>query len=305
MKHASFFIFLATLSTLPFYAHPTHSDAETLSVNLNNPKAALKTAPQYIKTQKLTGKERKLALAEAKKWQSKYLKTFTEEDLRQAANTALSLEWNHEALTYLKKLEKVTKNTTIAQAVKLEIADINFGQGNLKTAATLYDEYASLYPGDKERAAYAQYKGILSNFYCMLENDRDQTKTLKTIALADSFLESKSTLFKKYAPDVMAIKNRCYTQLYEHDLNVFNFYFKRSSYKAADTRLASMKVKLLPYLPNVESNLLECEYKVAVAQKDTPRALKVTQELETRFPSTAATRMAEKTKPVTNYVNRF
>lgn len=291
MKQTSFPVFLATLCMFPLLLRATHSDQElipsTASVDLSS-RSSLKNAPTHLKKQNLTRKERAAIRKEAKYFQRRILKTLTEEELRRAADVCLALDWNDEALAYLEKLEKITKNTTTVKNVKLEVADINFEQGNLKTAGKLYDEYNNLYPGDKEKAAYAQYKGILSNFYCMLENDRDQTRTLKTISLADSFLEIKSSLFKKYAQDVRTIKTHCFTRLYEHNVNVFEFYLKKSSFKAAETRLASIRSTLLPKLPGMEPNLLECEYRVAQAQKDTPRALKIAAELSTRFPNAQA-----------------
>ncbi len=288
MKQTSLTAFLMALCSFPLLLTATHSDQElipsTASLDLSS-QSSLKNAPTHLKKQTLTRKERAAVRKEAKYFQRRILKTLTEDELRRGADLCLALDWHHEALTYLEKLEKITKNTTTVKNVKLEIADINFQQGSLKTAGKLYDEYNNLYPGDKEKAAYAQYKGILSNFYCMLENDRDQTRTLKTISLADSFLEIKSSLFKKYAQDVRQIKTHCFTRLYEHNLNVFDFYLKRSSFKAAETRLASVRSTLLPQLPGIEPNLLKCEYRVAQAQKDTPRALKILAELSTRFPN--------------------
>lgn len=309
MKFKHIFMFAATLCSYPYLILSTHSDQELLtdtpSPTQFSLKSSLNNAPTLLKkNHSYTRPEKNSIRKEAKKFQSRILKTLKEPELRHAANLCLALEWHDEALTYLKKLEKITKNTTVVKNVKLEIADITFEKGKLKEAGKLYDEYSSLYPGDKEKAAYAQYKGILSNFYCMLENDRDQTGTLKTISLADSFLESKSSLYKKYAQDVNSIKGHCFTRLYEHNLNVFEFYLKKDSYKAADTRLASIRTNLLPYLPHVEPSLLHCEYRVAQAQKDTLRAVKISEELASRFPN-EATRIAQTTTPARSYVTRF
>ena len=224
------------LCALPFWSVATHStkELESDSVRQDAPKTtflattSIKDAPTFLISKNLSRKEKDVFRKKLKKMTSgKVVKAMPEEELRAAADLCLSLQWYDQSLTYLKKLEKKTKNTTVAKNVKLEIADINFQEGNLKTAGKLYDDYINLYPGDKEKAAYAKYKGILSNFYCMLKKDCDQTATHKTIALADAFLESNSTLFKKYAYDVESIKNHCFTRLYEHDAVIFDFYVKK------------------------------------------------------------------------------
>lgn len=311
MKHR--LIFFATLCFLSSRLIPTHSSAELIPSANTSPvlqifntsrESSITSAPHYLPKISYSRKEKDIIRKEAKKFQSKILKTFTEPQLRRATDLCLALDWKDEAIRYLQKLEKVTKNTTVVKNVKLEIADITFLKGDLKDAGKLYDEYSSLYPGDKEKAAYAQYKGILSNYYCMLTNDRDQTRTLKTISLADSFLECKSSLFKKYAADVRSIKNNCFTHLYEHESNIFEFYFKKGSYKAAKTRLASMHTNLLPHLPQIEAPLLQYEYRIAQAEKDTPRALKIASDIATRFPQ-QTTRIAQQVAPIRNYVDRF
>lgn len=311
MKHR--LIFLATLCFFSFQLIPTHSSAELVPSTDTNPTTqifntsrefSIASAPHYLPKISYSRKEKDIIRKEAKKFQSKILKTFTEPELRRAADLCLALDWKDEAIKYLQKLEKISKNTTVVKNVKLEIADITFLKGDLKEAGKLYDEYSSLYPGDKEKAAYAQYKGILSNYYCMLTNDRDQTRTLKTIALADSFLEHKSSLFKKYASYVRSIKTNCFTHLYEHESHIFEFYFKKKSYKAAKTRLASMHTNLLPHLPQIEAPLLQYEYRIAQAEKDTQRALKIATDIAHRFPK-QATQIAHKPSPNRNYVDRF
>ena len=312
MSFSSSALSFFALCALPFWSIATHSpqELESDSARQSVPQTtflattSIKEAPTFLISKNLSRKEKDGLRKKLKKMISgKVVKTMTEEELRTTADLCLSLQWYDQSLTYLKKLEKKTKNTTVAKNVKLEIADVNFQEGNLKTAAKLYDDYINLYPGDKEKAAYAKYKGILSNFYCMLKKDRDQTATHKTIALADAFLESNSTLFKKYAYDVQSIKNHCFTRLYEHDAVIFDFYVKKESFKAAENRLASMRNSLLSKRPDLEPRFLECEIRMAQAQHDMPRIARVSKELETRFPEEV--RVAQAKKIIPNYVARF
>jgi outer membrane assembly lipoprotein YfiO len=312
MRFSSSALSFVTLCALPFWVSATHSpqELEAHSAKQEAPHttflatSSIKEAPTFLLSKNLSRKEKDTLRKKLKKMMSgKVVRTMTEEELRTAADLCLSLQWYEQSLTYLKKIEKKTKNTTVAKNVKLEIADINFQEGNLKTAAKLYDDYINLYPGDKEKAAYAKYKGILSNFYCMLKKDRDQTATHKTIALADAFLESNSTLFRKYAYDVESIKNHCFTRLYEHDAVVFDFYLKKESFKAAENRLTSMRTLLLSKRPDLEPRFLECEIRIAQAQHDTPRITRVSKELASRFPEEV--RVAQAKKIIPNYVTRF
>jgi outer membrane assembly lipoprotein YfiO len=312
MRFWSSVLSFLTLCTLPAHSLATHSSKELESDSVKQPSLqqpllaniSLKEAPTFLVKKQLSRKEKDTIRKKLKKMLSgKIVKTMPEEELRTVADMCLSLQWYDQALTYLKQLEKKTKNTTTAKNIKLEIADIHFQEGNLKTAAKLYDDYINLYPGDKEKAAYAKYKGILSNFYSMLKKDRDQTATHKTIALADAFLESNSTLFKKYAYDVQSIKNHCFTRLYEHDAVIFDFYLKKESFKAAENRLASMRNNLLSKRPDLEPRFLECEIRIAQAQHDIPRVTRVSKELATRFPEEV--RMAQAKKIIPTYVTRF
>lgn len=314
MRFSSSVLSFFALCLVSHCSYATHSNKElesdtSLSIppigtNIFSAEASIKQAPTLLTSKHLSRKEKGLLRKELKKLTNKPIKTMTEVELRKAADICLDLQWYDQSLTYLKKLEKkASKNTTTVKNIKLEIADITFQEGNLKSAAKLYDDYINLYPGDKEKAAYAKYKGILSNFYCMLQKDRDQTATHKTISLADAFLEGKSSLFKKYAYDVQAIKNHCFTRLYEHDVVVFDFYLKRESFKAAEKRLASMRKELLPKRPDLEPKFLECEIRMAQAQRDIPRVTRISQELATRFPEEV--RIAQAARTPINYVTRF
>ena len=210
------------------------------------------------------------------------LKLLTEKELRCAADLAISLGWHEDAIRYLARLSTETKSTKVVKNLKLELADIHFDRGALKVCAEGYQEFLKLYPGDKQ-AEYAQYKGLLSNFYAMLESDRDQTPTHNTIRLANSFLE-KSEVYKQYNDDVRSILKTCHYALYDHEVVVFEYYMKKGSYKAAGTRLAAIKKGYQKKLPSTEPLNLHLEYRLASAQNKTAEAEKVHYKLASRFP---------------------
>lgn len=257
-----------------------------------------------IKNQHLKGPEKKIVLKKYRAIDKKPLKLMNEKELRTIANLALKLGWQDEAVKFLTRLMSLLKSTVAIKNIKLEIADINFDRNALKLAAREYEEFLKLYPGDK-KAEYAQYKGLLSHFYTMLSADRDQTPTLNTIKLADAFLE-KSDTYKQFNNDVKAIKERCYYALYDHEVTVFEYYMKKGSPKAAETRLANLKTSYQTLLPDTQPKNLHMEYRVALAKNDTVNAEKVHKKLASLYPNYTQ-KLAHKSpiKKAFDYVSLF
>ena len=252
----------------------------------------------------LTGKEKKIALKKYKALDRKPTKLMTEKELRSIADLALQLGYKAEAVTFLTRLMVLLKSTLVIKNLKLKIADINFDRGALKLAGQEYEEFLKLYPGDK-KAEYAQYKGLLSNFYTMLSADRDQTPTLNTISLADAFLE-KNELYKQYNKDVQEIRTSCYYALYDNEVTIFEYYLKKGSNKAAETRLASLRKSYQTLLPDTEPKILHMEYRVALAKNEPVRAKNVYAKLEKKFPTyTQRLALTHKPKSKKNYVAFF
>lgn len=253
---------------------------------------------------KLERKERKSAQKKLTSLTVKPIKEMTEKELRSCADLALGLESYEDALRYLERLKIVTKSSTTVKELKLEIADLHFEQGALKVSAQEYEEFLKLYPGDKQ-AEYAQYKGLLSNFYAMLEADRDQTATHNTIKLADSFLD-KSDRYKQYNKDVESIKYSCYERLYDHEVVVFDYYMSKGSFKAAETRLTSITKNYSKKLPDTEPKTLHLAYRLADAQGKTKEAQKIQYRLASKFPNQSL-RLAQNgaIKQKKSYVNFF
>lgn len=257
-----------------------------------------------VKSHNLKGAEKKIVLKKYRAIDKKPIKLMTEKELRTVANLALQLGWHEEAVKFLTRLTTLLKSTVAIKNIKLEIADINFERGALKLSATEYEDFLKLYPGDI-KAEYAQYKGLLSNFYTMLSADRDQTPTLNTIKLADAFLE-KSDMYKQYNNDVKAIKTRCYYALYDHEVTVFEYYMKKGSPKAAEQRLANLKKSYQTVLPDTQPKNLHMEYRVALAKNDTAGAQKVHKKLASLYPN-YATKLAQNStiKTLKDYVSFF
>ncbi len=175
------------------------------------------------------------------------------------------------ALRYAERMLVVTTDLQQLKELRIEIADLNFDQGNLEEAENLYTEYLSFYPGS-DLAEYASYKGILSCFYQTLSSDRDQSKTTQTVELAQKFLKQPS--YKNYTDDVNVIKHQCVVKNFESELNVCNFYIEQDKFKSAEQRLTDLKEKYkdheLPFiiqLVTVESQLAQKQGNNELAQQ--------------------------------------
>ena len=306
---------LSLFSTaLPSFLTATHTEMhsipEMITVSAHGAndifnKSVTIQAPTFLDTKPLAHDEKKQLKKKLGLLTSgKIVKEMLEQDLREAANICLRLKEYDDVLTYLRQMIKITQSSTVVKTVKLEIADVYFQQGNLKIAAKLYEEYISLYPGDKKTAAYAEYKQLLSSNSLRLEDDRDQTMTLKTKILADLFLEKQGTFVKQYAPYVEAIKHDCNSQLYKHDVTVFDYYLKKKSFKAAEVRLDAIKTNFLSKRPDLEPEIVNCELRVAQAKNDSVKIAELSEKLAQKFPDYAGTQMAQgkKGKP---YISLF
>ncbi len=195
---------------------------------------------------------------------SKTIKGMTEDELREYINACIALEYFEEAIKGIEQLITITKNMILAKEARIEVADIYFEKGNWKVAADKYNEFIKLYPADKH-IDYAQYKALISLFYCLPTHDRDQKNTQEVILLSDELLKKNHP----FSQDIKQIRSHCYRKLYEHNTDIFNQYMKKGSYAAAEKRLEQIRKTFTPsMIENFDFLSLELEYKLASAQHD-------------------------------------
>jgi outer membrane assembly lipoprotein YfiO len=259
----------------------------------------------FVKKKKFNKHELKVAKDEFKTLTyRKDAKTLTDKELKKALRYCLELGWYDKALFYVEKLLARIKDSVEIKNYKLVHSDILFEKGALKSALEAYGEYLSLYPGSKH-AEYVHYKKTLCAFYQTLTSDRDQGPTREAIKLADSYIE-KGKAYKKYTQDIKEIKNHCHALLYENEAHVFEFYLKKSSFKAADKRLAFMKKEFTDTIPAAQANMLQLECRLAYAQGDTGRYESRLALLEKKFPHyLSSTRIAQNSKKKIDHVSKF
>ncbi len=227
-------------------------------------------------------------------------------ELRQAADLCLKVapydkEYYEKSVRYLTQLMNQTKDSEQLKFLKLETADLYFEHGNLELAQKEFAEYSELYPG-AEHAEYAQYKRILCQFYQTYQTDQDQQPTLATRKLAQTYLNTNT--FKQYRSEIKDIVKHCTLMLYQSEVNVFNFYFKKKSYTAAGQRLSHLKKEFVPQITGIEPDIITLECRLAQAQGNTQLYNERLAYLQKKYPLyETPTRVASRTKK--SHAERF
>lgn len=266
-----------------------NSDVIKKSSTVVFPKATEQKAPLVFdkpltfEISKLNQKQRHQTKNElARLTRSELIKNMDAVKLKEGARLSLMLGNYDDALSFLDQLIITSNSVTEQKEAKLQRADIFFEKGLLKQAADNYNEFLKLYPGDL-KVAYARYKGILSSYYCTLGEERDQTFTHTTISLCNNFIEQDAV--QDYLQEIKTIRTQCYQRLFDHELVVFEFYFKRGRYKAAETRLANIKKTYESKLASATPKVLHCQYRIAQAKGETKVAQEILASLEQQFPN--------------------
>lgn len=234
-------------------------------------------------------------------------KTLSMAELQIAKEYSEALDNKAQTIIYLEHMVKQCSDPAMLKDVYLELADLYFEQGNMDLAAQLYSSYIALYPGSPQRA-YVHYQAILCKFYTTFSYDRDQTKTEETFKLTQLYLDmasKQSEVYKEYCTDVASIQKQCCKKMYAHELDIFNFYYKKGNYQAAQIHLDEMKRVYLGLLSeDVEPDLLALECNVATRIGDSKLAVTKQAELQAKYPQIATLKLASN-NPRTDHVTRF
>ncbi|MEX0940242.1 MAG: outer membrane protein assembly factor BamD [Candidatus Babeliales bacterium] len=207
-------------------------------------------------------------------------------------------------LKYIERLIVLAKDPDLLSSLRLELADIYFEKAEMKKAGKLYLEYVKFYPGSKKRD-YAEYKAVLTRFYARLKPPLDQSKTRKTIILANHYLERSNATIKEYTQEIEKMRIECYQDLYEYEVGIFYQYLNRERWIAAQTRLKNIKEELLPAMHDIEPHLLELEGLLAQKQGNETLVNEMLAKLQTNFPKHTPTVFIAHNKTKKSYVDRF
>lgn len=207
------------------------------------------------------------------------------------------------AIRVAERMVPMCKKLIELEELSLDLADLIYEYGDFEKSAKLYTEFAKLYPGNTgvERALY---RAITCNFNCILDAERDQTRTKDTIELTKQFLE-RADVFKDYVQEVEEIQRNCYTRLFESEMNVVDFYLNRGSLRSAQKRLENIKKEYLELLPSLEVDTLRFEIKLAEKQALPDIVLAKRSELAQRFPTTNEVIQIADAQKSSSFVNKF
>lgn len=205
-------------------------------------------------------------------------------------------------IKYIERILAISNNQEDVRASRLELADIYFEKGDMKNSGKLYQKYVQFYPGSQQRD-YAEYKSVLCRFYARLKPPLDQSLTRKTISMANRYLDRTDT--KHYEDDVTNIRQTCYKDLYEYEMEIVNQYLILEKLMAAQTRLESIKAEFLEVMPEIEPILIEREGIVAQKQGKETVVTQKMDELKQRFPAYNPNLLIAKIKPKKSFVDLF
>ncbi len=200
---------------------------------------------------------------------SKHIKDM---DVEEALEAKYYYEATNNTFLLTKVLERILAASTdhhILADVLLELADLELRDGQLENAQKHYQEYKTLYPGNRNYKK-ALMREIQSHYDAIDSADRDQAETHETITLIDEFLvdfddqEEPDEIddIKKepnYIQQAYDLRNTCYKKLIEHELFKVEFYCNKYTYepnfsalKSARSHLQHIEKELLPHVSNTE-----------------------------------------------------
>lgn len=273
--------------------------AKEIVVDSSSMSQALQEPPK-----KLTRAERKKLKRQNKKKNIRHtMRDMSYEELKETKERYVKENDLETAIKYAEKMVPMCHDIDDLKNLTLELADLYYKLSDLEKAGRIYNEFIKLYPGN-DKIEYAYYRAIICSGSGVLEADRDQTRTKETLELTKKFLE-RSDVFTTYAEEVRTIQKKCCERLAESELDIIDFYIKRSSFKAAQARLETVRNDFLASLPELESKLLVREHTMAENQNDVTLAAQKLAELTEKFPESQETIKLAKAESKKSFSARF
>jgi hypothetical protein len=188
----------------------------------------------------------------------------------------------------------------LVRQLRLQLGDLHFDNADMKQAARAYRIYKKMYPGSKrDDLDHAEYKEILCRFYLSLKPPLDQTKTYRTLELANKYLESADHI---YTQEVKNIRKNCYEYIFEYEKGIIIFNAK--SKQPTEQRLSDLKKELEQVAMEFEPQFLDLEIELAQLQNK-PEIIEAKRaEKNEKFPQLTLT-LADNGTRKTDFGRRF
>jgi outer membrane assembly lipoprotein YfiO len=213
----------------------------------------------------------------------KTMSDMTYEELRARKDELLKTD-KKTAIKYLERMSHMHTDYNELKSITLELAQLLFETEDYAKASKMYHDFTLLFPGSDE-AEFALYQAILASFNMILDAEHDQSKTIETQELAQTFLERSS--FTTYRKEVEEIVIKCKKRLLESEINIFNFYIKRRNFVAAKSRLSAIKIAYGDSnIPDLATCFAGLDAAYAVAAADFEAAQKTVVAVQTQHKET-------------------
>ena len=210
------YLFALVLISMPLLSNSLPKDAKVLAAA--NESGRRKKSRRSVGPKPISGSMRDMSLAE----------------LEHNINFYRERGKKDTVIRYLEKaIPKHTDFVKIRNA-RLELADLYFDLGRHDKAGSIYTEYYEAYPGHT-KAEYALVRAIMSQHKQVGACDQDNLLTKEVLDLSQQYLENKS--YKKYRKYISELLSSCNQQLFDAEVKVFEYYFRRGNVVAAERRI--------------------------------------------------------------------
>lgn len=228
------------------------------------------------------------------------LSTMNYEQLCEAKQRAVEKKDRSTAIKYLDRMAKLCPNAQELRIIVLELADLLFEEGKYEKAYLIYDQYVKNYPGNSVDYIRAHYQKIVCSYYQVLDFDRDQTITEKTLELCEQFSETCKN--SAYEQEVSTMVVACKKKLAHHELYIAQQYMISNDAIAVSKRLAHVRDAYL-MVPDVEQQLLLVEVAFAEKVGNSTFAQAKKAELAEKYPQQSV--VVAQTPKAKHMANRF
>jgi outer membrane protein assembly factor BamD (BamD/ComL family) len=159
------------------------------------------------------------------------------EELESEKNVLIQKKQYDSALKYLRRMLILcidTEGSKLADLL-LEVGDVLYEQKEFDKAWQAYGDWCLQYP-NHVRSEHAHFRAVDACYKCTNSPDRDQTKTHKTVELANRFLQRRGE-FTTHRDAVADIKTSCYEKLIDSELTICTYYRQQSEHTIVANRL--------------------------------------------------------------------
>lgn len=216
--------------------------------------AILLMAPGCGSQKKISKKEREKArLAEQRPFKNKKIERLALDEAQKVYAYYKRSGQKPQTAHTIERMISLSTDHEFIEPLLHELADITFELAKYPKAEEYYAQYVLLYPGGST-IDQVRSQQIEAAYMQLSLPHRDQSKTKEIIQLSDAFLSSFPA-HNTFTKRIQKIRNDCYFNLMESEINQILFYLDRytqtqsaTALSAAWQRLRHVQNEILPHL---------------------------------------------------------